>query len=54
MNGRRSQFRGGHSGAPPGNSKWTHKNDKAEKGKGKSEDMCLTNKDKSSIPFGEN
>lgn len=35
MNGRRSQYKGGNSGAPGGSSKWTHKNDKADKGKGK-------------------
>jgi hypothetical protein len=45
MNGRRSQYRGGHSGAPVGNSKGTHKGDKVDKGKGINEDMCMTDKD---------
>lgn len=53
MNGRRSQYKGGPSGGPVGNSKWTHKGDKDDKGKKKEDDMCITNKDKASRPHCE-
>lgn len=46
MNGRRSQYRGGHFGAPVGGSKWTHKDDRADNGKGINEDMCIIDKGK--------
>lgn len=48
MNGRRSQYKGGHTRAPAGSNKWRHKDDKADKGKGINEYMCLTDKDKTS------
>lgn len=53
MNGRISQYRGGHTRAPAGSSKWTHKDDRVDKGKRVNEYMCITNKDKSLRPHCE-